>query len=538
MQSIPRALFWEFSRRGWWRLLLAQAAVLSLVVLVYSALLRTGPLDAATCGGVYVVLAGIAFVTITGAALAAHGDPRRLYLLPLSNWELSIVAILPGAVSVAALYTMTAIVVNARYGAGWPEWGTAACFATGFAALRAAAQLAGVNRLLRFLAWCAVAIPLTNWWRARFGGGWFLAPRTMWHNVTLGDWLSICLVFVAACLAMTHAIARDRRGDSAWGALLSGWPRVFARRTPRDAAPFRDARAAQFWFEWKQKGMILPATFFAFLAFLLAGCACGVFQNPQYELLHGLLGYYVAFAPLSLVTGLVLGHVELSQAHVECGPLLGTRPMTCAGLTAALFRAEVVSLLVTWALWCAAALGATILLYGDQGAAPVLDLWTDHGRYQQQFAALGVWYAVNLAVLMLISAWIAMTLATSLVLTGRQRLVIGCAVVGVALLLVLAYASEHGIRLRGDVWQMTCGAAAITATLVLFVFARRKSLIDWSTCGTALAVWLTLCALGGGVSWWLQSVELAHCLFAAGLLTFAAAPLALGPAALAWNRHR
>ena len=554
MRSVPLALFWDFSRRGWWQTLLAQITVLGLAAIVYSSLQQSGTVDHEAGRGLYVVLVAIVFVAATGAELAAHGDPRRQYLLPLSNWSLAGVSVLPGSAIVAGMYALTAAVLNACFDVGWPVWGTAACFAAGFASIRAAAQIAGSGRLARFLAWCCIGIPLANWWRARFRGGWFLAPETMWTTVTWGEWVSIGLVMVIAFVAMAHAIARERRGDAAWLASVEASARRVWTRSPasrkmpgfyaarRSPMPFRSDRAAQFWFEWRQKGLILPATLAAFTAFLVVGCVCGVFQNPEYELLHGLLGYGIVFAPIALVAGLVLGHIDLPQANAECGTLLGTRPMSNAALSMALLKVEAASLLLTWGLWAAITLGATVLLYVQQGAAPVLDLWTDHGRFQPQYAAMGSWYAVKLVVVALIAAWIPLTLASALVLTGRRHWTIGCVVATVPVFLGVIYLSElhnNGVRIVSEAaWQLGWGGTAAIVTVASFVHARRKRLIDGSTCGAALAGWLALCALGAGVSWWLQSTQAAYAVFAAGVFSLTVTPLAMGPVALAWNRHR
>jgi hypothetical protein len=149
---------------------------------------------------------------------------------------------------------------------------------------------------------------------------------------------------------------------------------------------------------------------------------------------------------------------------------------------------------------------------------------------------------VYLVTASLIAAWIPLTLATSLVLTGRQRWMIGCVVGGVPVLLMGLYLAE--LRAEGIVvipaqlWEIAIGAAAASVTVLSFAWAKGNGLIDRRTCGAALAGWLTLCTLALVVSWSLQSANVAYATFAAGLLMLVVAPLAMGPLALASNRHR
>jgi hypothetical protein len=540
--AAAQALLWEFCRRGWWRILNAQMAILGVSVIVYSSLLRSGPLDPEAGRTLHFVLLWILFVASGGAALAAQGEAARLYRLPLSNRVLATVTMFPGLVCVAATFAITAGLLNGLYGVGWPILGPSLFLAAALGAIQSATRVAGPRRLTQFVVWCFVAILFEHWLRGRYGGGSFLLPKTMWTTVTFSEWLTMGSVIGVEFLITAQGIARERRGDRALLSMIPTRAVLRGRKAGRELPRFRSAGAAQFWFEWKQKGLILPGTFAAFAIFMIMGYLLNRFDNGEYELLHACMGYGVGLGPIAIVAGLVLGHVDLPQANAECGSWLATRPMTATALSAALLEVEAASLLITWGLWVAGMIAATGLLYFHQGSEPVLDLWTDHGKFAHELATLGYWYPVLLIGICLIAAWIPLALATALVLTGRQRLLVafvsGC-IPALLFGLYLASARAEGRVIVPDgIWKFLIGGTAGFATVFGFATARRRGLIGWPTCGAALAGWLALCGLAGSVSFLVGSLNSTSQVLTAGVLALPLAPLAIGPLALSWNRHR
>ncbi len=547
MKSIPSALLWDFSNRGWWCLLNALAVGLGVPLIVYKLLLQIGPLELQAGRTLHFVLMFIGFVASAGAALAAHGDTERFYLLPLSNRTLAAVTLFPGMICVAGTYLITSGALNIAFGVRWPVWGPAVFLAVALGAIHAAALVAGTGWLKRFAAWCCVAMLLEAWLRARYGGGSFLMPRAMWASVNFGDLVWLSSMLAAVFFVTTYGIARDRRGDPAWLSMIDPiagrlWGKIRAQKTMLIRPAFRNLHTAQFWFEWRQKGMILPALFAIFAAFLSASYLLGRFENGEYELLHSCFGFGTGLAPIALVTGLVMGHADVVRANPEWGTFLGSRPATNATLSGALLKTEAASLLVTWGAWSLAMLGTTWLLFRTQGIDPVLDLWTLHGKFASSASLLGYWYAVLLCGFVLAVAWTPLALASCLALTGRQRLLMTTVAVSVPVLLAGLYLAEsrnQGHSLFANFpWQYFAGAAAALATAGGFGIAARRGLIGWPTCGIAAAGWLALCGVAVSVSLLLGSLEPASLVLMAGLLALPLAPWAAAPLALSWNRHR
>lgn len=542
MSRIFRILLWEFCCRGWWRILNAQIAVLGVAAIVYSSLLRAGPLDPQGGRSLHFVLLCILLVSSGGAALAAQGELSRFYLLPLSNRQLATVAMFPGMVCIAAVYAVTAGILNGWYGVGWPILGPTMFLAATLGAIQTARRITGAGRLTQFSVWCLVAILFENCLRGRYGGGNFLSPQTMWTTVTLGELLSLGAIISVEFLVMTHCLARERRGDAAVLSMRPTWPAFRARKAGRDLPRFRSAAAAQFWFEWKQKGLILPSTFAAFATIVVLTYWLNRFKNGEYELLHLCLGYGQGLGPIALVSGLVLGHADLPRAEAECGAFLATRPTTTTAISAALLKVEAASLLLTWGLWVLGLIVTTAILYFAQGLEPVIDLWTVHGALSRPFSTMGFWFAVPLVGMSLVSAWIPLSLASSLALTGRQRFlvaIVASSVPALLLVLFLGEAREEGHAILSvEVTQILIGVMAGFGALMAFAMARRRGLIGWTTCGAALAGWVLLCGLWSSVSWLVGSWNSAFVIQMVGWLALPLAPFATGPLALSWNRHR
>ncbi|HUQ67989.1 MAG TPA: hypothetical protein VM165_00610 [Planctomycetaceae bacterium] len=540
--TVARVLLWEFGRRAWWRLLLAQLVAVGVSAIVYSCLLRDGPLDPSAGRMLYFVLLLIGFVTDAGAVLATNGTPQRLYLLPLSNRAIASAVMLPGLVCAIALSAFTAGLLNVLYDVGWPIAGPAVCFGAAVVGLQGVSQLAGDRRLLRLAGWCAVAVSSAEWLRARYGGGWFLAPDAMWTTVTAAEWLTLLAALGGAFALFTYGIARERRNEPiTWG--MDAGQVWRSRSQPAMTWPrYLNAHSAQFFYEWRRKGWILPGTLVVVTLFLVAGYLQNSFTNGEYELLHGLLGYGVGLGPIAVATGLAIGHIDFPQSNVECGSFLATRPMTNAALSAAVLKTEVLSLLLTGGLLSVGLIATTGLLYADQGMEPVLDLWTDHGYFANALARLGALYPAWQVGGLLLSGWVALALTTTLVLTGWRPGILAIVAGGVPCtllaFLLLELRAQGTIVVPVEIWRVIVGTATGLLTATLLLMALRQRVIDGRSLMAAMSGWLVLCGLASGVRWWIGGWSPSLLVMQCGLQGLVLAPFAAGPLAMSWNRHR
>jgi hypothetical protein len=536
------ALLGDQFRRLWWRALNAQIAVFATAAIVYASLLHAGPLDPQAGRTLHFVLLWIVFAAASGAALTAVGSPSQFYLLPVSNGLIAAVMLLPAILSAGMTYAVTALAVNGMFAVGWPVAGPALFLGMTAGVMQAISLAAGPSHTGRLAGWSLAAILLEGWLRACYGGGRFLLPQATWPAVTTAELSFMALLIGISFLVNWAAISRDRRGDPALMSIVDMRPAMLMRGRSPTVSRFAGAGRAQFWFEWRQKGLIIPGLFAVFAGFMVVGYVFDQFDNREYELLHGCFGFGTGLAPIAAIVGLVVGHVDLAGANSECDSFLATRPATNAFLAGALLKTAAASLLVTWVLWCAAMLATTGWLYLHQGTEPVLDLWTLHGEFAAAFATLGDWYAALLFGAVLVAAWIPLSLAASLVLTGRPRLLVSVVAGSVPALLaglfLASRAAEGQPGVPAAAWHFVIGSISMAATAWLFVAARRGGQIGASFSVKAATAWLAACAVGGCIYILVGPLNLSDLVLVGGVLALPLASLAAAPLALAWNRHR
>jgi hypothetical protein len=366
----------------------------------------------------------------------------------------------------------------------------------------------------------------------------------MWDNVTSNDYLTLGSLILIEFLVLPRCIARERCGE---GGLLELWwgnsLRVLRKEAHREVVtsrPFSSAAQAQFWFEWQQKGWLLPSTLAVFILFLVAGNACGFYGS--YELLHSGIGYGIGLVPFSIVMGLVLGHSDLQKGQVECTSFQGTRPMTNWQLSLALLKVEVVSLLLTWGAWCGWLAVTTVILLASDGTAPVWDLWSDHEKFTTEYGRLGNSFAAVLLGTELLLAWIGLALASSVVLTGRRNwliVLVSGSIPMFILMMAAANAVDQGNQLISPAFYLSAGGilAALFGVTVISKAATQNAIdrqTAWLLIIVAIVGAVAIGALMSRLGWY----STPFVLFTFGLVFLAVTPWAAAPLALSWNRHR
>lgn len=539
--ALLRAFLWEWSRFSWWRLLNAQLAVLGIAVIVYLSLAEIGPLEPRSGRTLHMVLLWMQLAASGGAALIAAGDARRFYLLPLPNSAIACAMMIPGCLSVAASYALTGMVLNWTFDIGWPIMGPTLFVATLWAGILAATQLTRPHRWRQFCLCSGFAITMAVWLTRKYGGGSLLSPNSWWLNVTTTDAVLLGTILASEYGLMIAGIRRERCGLNEstaprWIALVRD------RRRSTNPGRFRTAFAALWWSEWQQKGWLIPSTLAVFAIFLLGGYELHAYANRDYELLHSSLGYGIGLIPLGLVFGLILGHSDLSHKKIECGVFTGSLPATNEQLAKALLGVEAFSLVVTWLFWVIGLGAATWNLHVRQGLPPVLDLWTEHGRFTAELESTGPAFVGFLVLMTLSLTWIGLSMTTTLVLTGRQRLIVSVLTVSIpTCLAVMAISSrENGRTNHGGInlASTAIGILAIATTVAALMTARRVAAITRQSAHQMITLWVILSAAGMVALWRVGWSTAGWLMLACGLAGLAVSPLATAPLALSWNRHR
>jgi hypothetical protein len=526
MRSIPLAMMWETLRRGRWNLVTSALAANAVPFLLFSILGHEAAIDPDDSSQIqmHVVFVQIYPYIFGIAVLAAIGSPARLYALPIRTSTLVALQLLQTMTAVAAEVFVSTAVLNAMFGLRWPLWGPALFGAAAAVVLQAATWLA--DRSL----WLAPAIALPGgtlglWFKARYGPV-FSRPTHYWDVVTPLDAATLVLIAVFAYGVAVAGVARNRRGEPPMSIGLVDWlRRIFV--APRAAgAPFRTPADAQLWFEWRKKGLAMPAL--VALGLVLGLGLWLVTVRDAKALYEGFVAGGALFVPAAFLCGLFMGHVGGRDGQLRIGHFLATRPMTTTDMARAILRCTAKSVLFGWLTWVVSFLALIGVLQAVGVGFPF--------KLPEPF---GWWYLPAT----LVGAWAGCGVLYPLGLAGRQGLATGVIFWAVCLLVGLLLFSKLVLSREGQEQFIRWGLAALAIVLVAgtaaaFVAARRRSLIGMPTILTAAGAWgfaSALVAFGRFAA--PADVLIAACV-AAGVLALAVSPLATAPLALAWNRNR
>lgn len=525
MRSIPQALVWEMWRHGRWYLLAGLLAANLTPALLFTALQFHGAIDPGHSSflTMHIVLVQINGFVFAAMAFSAQGNLARLYAMPASTPTLVTWHLLPMMVLVGAESAAGSAALNAQFGLGWPVWGPA-FFAAVMVAAIAALHWLTEHSEWEFVALLTVPLALGLWFKARYGAT-FSMPESFWQQVTPAEGATLAAIALLAYGVAVYGVSRNRRGQPLPPLGVTAWlERTFAP-APYRARSFRSPATAEFWFEWRKKGIAMPA---ATATGLAVGLAIWLIASRDLDaLLQGLTAGGALLSLGAMIGGLIMGNCGSTDIEFAMTSFQATRPVTSPQLARALLQTAILSVLLAWLIW-AAAIAVFFLLCGMLGVpAP------------QWPATLGWWFFPAA----LIGAWTVLSFLASIGLIGRSGLFVhlACWLLGGFALSRLVVMYTLSIPRQRMFWEV---AVTLTAVILIlssawaFFAARRRRLIGWTTIYVAASLWL---ALGGAVALtnMLHARE-RYAMFAPliAICALAVAPLATAPLALAHNRHR
>jgi hypothetical protein len=523
MRSVPLAIGWEMLRRGRWPLILGVLVANALPVLLFTGLKAIDPADLSQII-IHMVLVQINFFAFGTGVLLSLGPMSRLYTYPVSNASLVAWHMLLGMVAVSLEMVASIAILNAMFDLGWRLWGPALFAAATFAALLSALWLAEKS------GWIVVTIsvaliPLCLWFKSRYGP-MFSPPNHYWGEVTPAEALFLAAVPIVAYFVGIFGVARNRCGSPPYSIGLMAWlQRVFAFG-PETGLALRDPLRAQLWYEWRTKGIVIPATV-GMGVFMGVGIWLLASRNAN-ALFEGSIAGGALLALACSLGGSILGKVGGPDTDIQIGQFLATRPLTNAQLAGTILKTTAKSVFLGWVIWALAfGIVYAILLALRVSLRATLP------------APLGWWY-VSVA---LLGAWTAAGVMVALVLTGRQNLVAWFLFAAVTLTVGLICFAKMALSPQAQDYlaqglAVFCGIVFVLGTIGALVAARRRELISGPTLSAAAVAWGALCVLAA-LFWLPSSVErLTVYVLIVGVLALSVAPLATAPLALAWNRTR
>ena len=223
----------------------------------------------------YLALTGIFMYQDTDVGVRGSTYPVHMFTLPLRTYQLVFVPMLLGTV----VYLGTGIAISKVVSEYYP----------GFPIFWPAFLVASALAMLQALFWYPIGVAFSKLVLTLV----CLPTLVYFVSVPLADKVSESVVcgYLGLLIFSSYAVAyqgvvRARRGDTQ---LLTLSPNIAHERTTKAVKwlNFRDACAAQRWYEWRQQGLVLPC--------LVLFC-CEIFSIEVY-LQQGYMGPVTLFGP-------------------------------------------------------------------------------------------------------------------------------------------------------------------------------------------------------------------------------------------------
>lgn len=411
------------------------------------------------------------------------GFPQRLFVLPVPTVVLVMLPMLLGMLSAALVCLAWLRLIFAPLGAGSPPglaWWLAGFLAVDLACFQAIVWGLAGFRLTRIAVLAMVGCVLLVLEGCTYG--FFVANPTRGAAYVFWKWcaaLGYVGLALLAFLGVWRAVARQRRGGGRGRGRLKAWFKTLIERIvdalPARNKPFASPQAAQFWFEWRQGGVLLP---------VCVGAVLLLFIGPVSWLNRGdmnpgrtlLILSFILLTPIFLAFAIGKGFAkpDFWSMDLALKPFLAVRPLSAGEMVLAKMKVAALAAVVAWLLVLAA-----IPLW--------VILWVDTTTLRSISQAEAVeWVRVNyslfsrcailalLALLVMTLTWRGMVGGMWLGLSGKWRYLVGSAVlhgaVFVALLVALAHAEElsrtqHQVIARWIGWAAWALAVAVMVKL-------------------------------------------------------------------------
>jgi len=172
-------------------------------------------------------------------------------------------------------------------------------------------------------------------------------PKSTLSESFLGSIVATCAV-VAFLIAWLY-VSRQRSGGAAgrgWISLLSD---QLSNRMPRWKKPFRSPVGAQFWFEWRRGGLLLPL-FIGRLLVLVIGPLSWYLRNEPGADLRILVTTLAMPMILALPVGKAFSKPDLWSSDLSVPSFVAVRPLATSELVIIKMKVAALSAVISWLL--------------------------------------------------------------------------------------------------------------------------------------------------------------------------------------------
>lgn len=563
MSSALIATTKSFCKRAWPSASIAVAALV-IVPLMINILMRLQGLtipysdqEIFSLHFTYLGISWIIFLTITVRALA--GSQKYCRGLPISSRAIAtwLMLAMVGLVVVLQLATngaYRALFFDERWLSDyWPVLGPVLFLVTLVLTGHAIFWTLNAPSYTRLLLSMAIIVGLFWWFLSRYFPQGFKAEAVPWSHVTLGEFVLMQLVSLAAWYQGTRAFASVRSGtavpSSQWTQTRNWWDHLVTGTSSSRHTTLESRRATLARLHWRdscQRAVILGGGLSGVAVLVINSVMRSSFGSAPFQLTLDFLQIYLMFSIIAaLVVGLIVGEGTCGPGRTEMKGFLAVTPLSDRDFAVALFGNMLrtvfySSLLIQVGLFISVLIFVgPWMLQGDQASTVV---------YRMMIFWLG--YAVY-CLFPLACFWTIAANVISVFWTGRSWFyflvtgsILGCFGLFVFIVNLTDRVSYSPNNLYLQMAFFLVLALLIFAGVVAaFITACRRGLTRISTAGIAGGLWL----IGSQLAIWtifpspvgIQGMlNLSLYIFFLSLFALAFAPIATIPLALSWNRHR
>lgn len=486
------------------------------------------------------------------------GFPYRMFVLPLPTVFLVALPLISGMAGMSLVCGFWLRVILERADA--PEAGWLTLLLVSFTAF------------FQAVVWCLAGVRVGRLLALGLAGlGYVFVGFLPWQQIWTSDWYSKKNLTVILCGQILllfgiswYCVSCQRCG----GGRRPNWFRAalewFLDLLPRRKADFVSASGAQFWFEWRRSGIILPLCVAGILVFFIRPLSL-TFRHDGSETLHLLCWTLAAPVILAAVIGKGFSKPDFWAGELSFPAFYTVRPIASGEMVVVKMKVAALSAAISWVLV------VVFLCFWLPGWADLDSLNTIRIGFWMAYGHSLRWeklIAVLIVVAGMFSTWKCLVDGLWNGLSGRWRVFLGPPIAyGLLLFLgivVLSVMLNHDAAVRAWFfanpdrplsWLEDIAAAALIVKFILAarawrdISARRvgKYLVLW-LCSTGcllalvLVLWahglfdLVLISLFGFLPW--DTKRLVALLIFSALLVMPLARIGLARSSLEKNRHR
>jgi hypothetical protein len=289
----------------------------------------------------FLLLFSVFNYTDSGSGAGLGRFPQRLFTLPVSSLRLVAIPVLTGIVAIELLYLVW--VEPLSRGGGTSPWFVAILLAALIVFYLAVLWTCTRTGSLRLVMIGAIAVAL-------FAVGMLPSfpptPPPLWRSETALAACAVGIALVTFVLTWAH-VARVRAGGGRSRFRLDSVVARIADALPTRRKPFSSAAAAQFWFEWRGSGIVLPVLVACVVLLVIAPISWLASSDARYTLWL-LIGALATPIVLAIPVGLAFSKPTFWSEDLGVPAFVAVRPLSSQDLVAIKAKVASASAVLSW----------------------------------------------------------------------------------------------------------------------------------------------------------------------------------------------